>query len=303
MRRASLIIVAAIVVVPAQALQATAQGLLHKQQHAAGAGMAMMRPLPAQASAMAVTAAGTVSSADGAPIAMIAAIPTSPPAGGGVPGAVGGAPGAMPICIAMPAALDGAPLDAVPMPMPAIGCIDYPCIPPGFAPGGTVSVGGWPDASGPPPFVAPGGFASASPGIRHQGHGPLMYSPAGGNGRGTATAMSANALGQTNAAAMASAAPGRAVAAGLPVRAVGVRPGTLDVPGRRHMAPIGPSGPEASPAGTRPDAGVIQAAGTATKHDGISHAVGRAAPAAAAAVPAAPPRWRDRLRFAWPTTK
>jgi hypothetical protein len=301
MRHASLIIVAAIVVVPAHVRHATAQGLLLKQRHAAGAGLSTMRPLPAQAPAMANAATGAVSKADGATNATIAAVPLSPPAGGGVPGAVGGAPGVMPICIAMPAPLGGAPLDAMPMPMPSIdgmppiACVDYPTVPPGFDPGATVSVGGWPDASGPPD-------------MHHPFRGPLMYGRAGGNGGpGPTTAMSANAFGQATAATATSAAPGRAVAAGLPGRAIGVRPGTLDVPGRSQMAPIAPPTRPASTAsaaaGTRPDPGVIQAAGTTPKHDGVSHAVGAGTPAAASAATGPQPRWRDRLRFAWPAPK
>jgi len=311
MRRVILLIVAIMTLAAWQGREAAAQGLLHKHRHAAGAGMGMTRPLPALDSAMAVTASGAVSSADGATNATIAAVPLRPPAGGGVPGAGGGAAGVMPIHIAMPAALDGAPLDATPMPsiggMPPIACIDYPTAPPGFDPGATVFVGGWPDASGPPALMASGGLASAPPGMPHPFRGTPMDTHTGGNGRGHATAMSVNAFGQATAAAATPPAQGRAVAAGLPGRAVGVRPGTLDVPGRRQMTPIGTTGPEASTAGaaagTRPNAGVIQAAGGASTHDGVSHAVGRATPAASSASVAAPPRWRDRLRFAWPATK
>lgn len=298
MRHVILLVPAVLLAASLPSRHSAAQGLLHKHSRVAGAGLGTMRPLPVQASSVAIAATGDVSSSEGAAAAVTAVVPLPT-----------GVPGAMPICVMPPAPFDGAPLDAVPMPMPSIDggpMVVCPGVTPGFEPGSTVSVGGWPDASGPGAVPGPGGPGSGPPRMHHPIHGPLMFGTARGDGsRGHATAMVANDFGQATAA---TAQAGKTAAAGLPGRAVGVRPATLDVPGRRHMAPIRSTMPGSSAAtpsaGVRQDAGVIQAAGASPKQEGVAHAVGAAlqtTPASAAA--AAPPRWRDRLRLAWPTTK
>jgi hypothetical protein len=332
MRHVALLGLAALAVAALPARHSAAQGLLHKHRHVAGPGLAAMRPLSAQASAqvsaVAVAATGDVSASDGAAIATIATVTTNP----STPGAVGGARGMPPLGIVPPAApLDGLPIDAMPMPMPSIdggppiACIDYPCVPPGFDPGvdpgfapgfdpgDTVSVGGWLVALGPPDGMKPGGGLGSTPtGIHHPFRGPMMFSHARGDASAAnATALQANAFG---AATGSAAPPGRNVAGGLPGRAVGVRPGTLDVPGRRQMAPIGNAAPGSTASaggitrdsGAIRDSGVIQAAGIAPQHEGATRRAGTAgvpATGPASATAAAPPRWRDRLRVAWPTAK
>jgi hypothetical protein len=342
MRHVALLGLAALAVAALPARHSAAQGLLHKHRHVAGPGLAAMRPLSAQASAVAVAATGDVSASDGAAtasittIASIAAATTNP----STPGAVGGAPGMPPLGIVPPAApLGGLPIDAMPMPMPSIeggppvACIDYPCVPPGFDPGvdpgfvpgfvpgfdpgfdpgDTVSVGGWLVTLGPPDGMKPGGGLGSTPtSIHHPFRGPMMFNYARGDASAAnATALQANAFGAATASA---APPGRNVAGGLPGRAVGVRPGTLDVPGRRQMAPIGNAAPGSTASaggitrdsGAIRDSGVIQAAGIAPQHEGATRRAGTAgvpATGPASATAAAPPRWRDRLRVAWPTVK
>lgn len=325
MRHVALLGLAALAVAALPARHAAAQGLLHKHRHAAGPSLGAMRSLPAQTAPTAATTAtaGDVASSAGA----AAALPVNP----NLPGAVGGSPGTAAICIVPPAPLDGVPIDAVPMPMPsidggpAIACIDYPCIHPGFAPvvdpgvapgfdpgidpGSTVSVGGWPVAPGPVAIgfsgrhhTKPLAGGDAAPG------GPLMYGRPIAFSPMNAATPSTSAFGQAQAAAATTGPPGRNVAAGLPGRAVGVRPGTLDVPSRRQMTPIGgvPGGSTASSGDVRRDQGVIQAAGIAPQHDGATRRAGTGvtpAAAASSAATATPTRWRDRLHFAWPTTK
>jgi hypothetical protein len=273
MRHVILLVPAVLLAAALPSRHSAAQGLLHKHSRVAGAGLGTMRPLPAQASPVAIAATGDVSSSEGAAAAVTAVMPMPMPS------------------------IDGGP---------TVGCIDYPCIIPGFDPGSTVSVGGWPDASGPGAVTGPGGPGMGPPRMHHPIRGPMMFGAARGEGSpGHATAMVANDFGQATAAAAQS---GKTAAAGLPGRAVGVRPATLDVPGRRHMAPIRSTMPGASAAtpsaGVRRDAGVIQAAGTSPKQEGAAHAVGAALPTTpASSAAAAPPRWRDRLRVAWPTTK
>ena len=305
MRHVALLGLAAIAVAAIPAGHAAAQGLLHKHRHVAGPGLAAMRPLPTQAAPVVVAATGDVSSSDGAATAAIGTVATNPSlpgAVGGAPGAVAATPGAVGICVVPPAPLDGVPIDAVPMPLPsidggpAIACSDYPCIPPGFVPG---------FVPGADPGVAGHHHTRPLPGGDAAPGGPLMYGRPIGFSAMNAATPSASAFGQAPAAAANAAPPGRHVAAGLPGRAVGVRPGTLDVPGRRQMTPIGgpAHGATVSAGDVQRDPGVVQAAGIAPQHEGATRRAGTAGPATAAAMTATPTRWRDRLHIAWPTAK
>jgi len=123
---------------------------------------------------------------------------------------------------------------------------------------------------------------------------------------------------QTMNASMASAASasdvaggsGRALAGGLPNRAAGVRTDSLAT--IRHHG----HGPVTKPAGVAVSGDgssgrVVQAGGVAedaartAPHDRQSRLAASAVAGQAVIPPAATaaPRWRDRLRFAWPTTK
>jgi hypothetical protein len=302
MRHFALLGLAALAAATLPGQPAAAQGLLHKHRHAAGPGLGALRPLPA---AVTPTAAG-ITASDGATAAVIAAAPGGP----AVPGSVGGSPGGHAFCVLpIVTPIDGAPVDVMPMPMPSIDGLPVTGIgsPPfdgGFDAGSTVSVGGWPVDVGPPArgFAGhhhPGPLSAAG---KPQG-GPLMLGRPMEFSSTASAPLSANAFGQATAAAATAAPPGRSVAAGLPGRAAGVRPGQFNPPGRHTMASIdtatGRPTPAPVAAGSGRDAGVVHAnhetAAEAARGTGIP-------PVGAAASPAsAPPRWRDRIRFAWPS--
>ena len=303
MRHFALIGLAAIAAATLPGQHAAAQGLLHKHRHTAGPTLGAMRPLPAAASPL---AAGNAAS-DGATAAVIAATPAGP----AVPGSVGGSPGTGPISI-MPVRppIEG---DSIPMPSPMpsivglpITGIGSPTFDGGLDAGSTVSVGGWPvDAGAPPRGFAGHHHQGPLPAVGKPQGAPLMFGRPIGFSSTAAAPFSANAFGQATAAAATAAPPGRRVAAGLPSGGVGVRPGQFNPPGRHAMAPIdtatGRPNPTPNPAAasSRRDAGVVHA-----NHDAAAGAAGGAgipAVGAAAGPTPAPPRWRDRIRFSWPS--
>lgn len=302
---------------------AVAQGLLHKHaQRPLGVPMS----LPGQQGV-----ASAVSGSATAAVATVAIDPSSSvQAGGGVstPGAAPGGPALVAIAPGADLGVDVAAIDPggavgdgmiCVMPLPD-GQPGHPHVFHGLKPGATDGSPGM--LVGPPlgdpgvvdaglgdivtimPFVdAPPDGALAMPvaalvavqagGIDHQ-HGDHRLM--------TAAANRSVGQGFAPAAADASAGPGaQARFSGLPNRAAGMRadgvPGSL--PQARGLAdgkgPAASSAPRATSAGT--DArGVKQASASDAAKAGAGQP---RLPAQAAAAP----RWRDRLRFAWPTTK
>lgn len=306
----SALAVAGLIAVPASANP----GLLHKHG-ARPVGVPAMLPGQspaggvAAATAVAPSVAGAPSGAAASSIGVVNFVPgadASVAAGvvvvGGPDGSVtfgsdgpGVAPGQPPICV-----------------MPNPGMIDSGAIDPGMIDSGMVMV------DGPPPGFFGGGIDVGS--ADGAGDMPMVldttFLPVGPGGDGAGPRF----VNQTMSTSMTSAASastsdvaggnGRALAGGLPNRAAGVRTDSLAT--IRHHG----HGPVARPAGVAvsgddASGSVVQAGGVAeddartAPHDrqarlGASNVAGQAVipPAATAA-----PRWRDRLRFAWPTAK
>ena len=167
---------------------------------------------------------------------------------------------------------------------------------PGFDPGSVDAVP--PGVGGPQPQIGQG--ISVQP--------MLMSSMAAGP-------LQASSVQTTSAAAVPTTeATARAMAGGFPNRAVGLRADALG--GNRSHGRGVPATAGSVVAVSGDDAGgaVVQAGGataatdgtntsaTAKAHGGVARAVGGGQPAGLPASAAAP-RWRDRIRFAWPGAK
>jgi hypothetical protein len=200
------------------------------------------------------------------------------------PSAIGGDPGAIDPGMVDPGMVD-----------PGMGMVDG--FPAGYC-GGGIDVGSV-DGAGEMPMVLPASFLPVGPGGDGAGPGFVHHT--------MSASMTSAASASTSDVAGGS---GRALAGGLPNRAAGVRTDALATV--RHHG----QGPVTKPAsvavsGDDSSGHVVQAGGVAedaagpVPHDrqaklAVSNVAGQAVlpPAATAA-----PRWRDRLRFAWPTTK
>jgi len=323
----SAVAVAGLIAVPASANP----GLLHKHG-ARPVGVPTMLPGKSPtggvvaATAVAPSVAGAPSVVAASSIGVVAFVPGadgSAAAGvvvvGGPDGSVtfgadgpGVAPGQPPICVMPPP--DGHHSGPNGGPQfwhhPNPGMIDSGAIDPGMIDSGMVMV------DGPPPGFFGGGIDGNT--IDGAGDMPMvLYAPfpPGGPGR---EGVGPGFVHQTMNASMASAASasdvagggGRALAGGLPNRAAGVRTDSLATIRHHGHRPVAkPAGVAVS--GDDASGSVVQAGGVAedaartAPHDrqarlGASNGAGQAVipPAATAA-----PRWRDRLRFTWPTTK
>lgn len=193
-------------------------------------------------------------------------------------------------------------------------------LPPGAIGGGPVPIdaggvdSGMVMVEGPPPGFAWGAVDRAGdvPMVRHAAVAPGA-SGREGAGPGLAhhpmnASMVTAASAATGDAADVAGGGGRTLAAGLPNRAAGVRTDSLATI-RHHghgaasrAAGVAVGGDDAS--GSVVQAGGVAENATATpSHDRRARSMASAV-AGQAAVPPAPtaaPRWRDRLRFAWPT--
>ena len=328
------------VVVIAGAHPASANpGLLHKHGHRA-IGLPAMLPgqtLPGGPAATTLAPAG--GAAGGAATSSIAVAAIAPVGdGAGVAGVVlvGGAdgtpidPGLLPACnLPVPVGTahggDGGPnvfhklnpgvIDSgIAGPCPVGPCPVGPGavlvdgVSPGFDPGsvgGIVDVGAIDGGDAGPVMIyamAPGGPGAEG---RHGGfaHRPLpaaLASAASSNARGLGA--SAAATSATDGAGSA----GRALAGGLPNRAAGVRTEAVATIHRKSQGPAGPAAVVAV-SGDGSSDGVVQAGGVAddgaarASHTGRSRLAGGRAAVPPTATSA--PKWRDRLRFAWPTPK
>jgi hypothetical protein len=200
------------------------------------------------------------------------------------PGAIGGDPGAI-----NPAVVDSGIVDS--------GMVMVDGLPAGYC-GGVIDVGSV-DGAGDMPMVLYTTFLPAGPGGDGAGPG-FVHQTMSASMTSAASASTSDVAGGS----------GRALAGGLPNRAAGVRTDALAIV--RHHG-HGPVTKPASVAVSGDDSSghVVQAGGVAedaagpVPHDrqaklAVSNVAGQAVipPAATAA-----PRWRDRLRFAWPTTK
>ena len=306
----SALAVAAVIAVPASANP----GLLRKHG-ARPVGVPAMLPGQspaggvAAATAVAPSVAGAPSGAAASSIGVVAFVPGadgSVAAGvvvvGGPDGSVtfgsdgpGVAPGQPPICV-----------------MPNPGMIDSGAIDPGMIDSGMVMV------DGPPPGFFGGGIDGNT--IDGAGDMPVvLYAPfppgspgreGGGPGFAHQTMNASMAFAASASTSDVAGGSGRALAGGLPNRAAGVRTDSLAT--IRHHG----HGPVARPAGVAvsgedASGSVVQAGGVAEDAAGTAPHDRQARLAASAVagqgvIPptaTAAPRWRDRLRFAWPTAK
>lgn len=314
--RRSIALVAAVALVLAAAPAATAkQGLLHKPA-------AVAAPLVALPSGAMPAALPSPAPAPGAPVVAICVVPPEP---GAIDPGVDIKPMPLP-SIDLPAAVDGSAPVAIHHPWGGAG---------GFVPGfvgegaadGAVVVGIVPGATvaeGIPMIGLVESHVAGDGAVALTAATPLDWGPGGKHGHphhGLPTAVG----GQAAASMAAVDAPGagaRAPAGGWPGRAAGLRGDGIGAgPSRgpaasgavaRHKGDAAGSASAARGAAAakgdaprpavhadaaRPAAG-RDAARPAAGRDAARPAAGMAgAPAGAAATP---PRWRDRLRFAWP---
>jgi len=194
-----------------------------------------------------------------------------------------------------PGAIDGhpGPIDAGAVDSGLV-MVDVP--PAGFVPWG--SDAGTFDGAGNGPMVLSAALPPGGPGTERGGPG------FGGHSMNMAIASAASAPMGDGAGS-----GGRALAAGLPNRAAGVRTDALAA--IRHHGPRPTSAPNGVAASGDDSSGsVVQAGGIADDTSGTVHHDRQAKLAGAAAgqvgVPPAAtptPRWRDRFRFAWPMAK
>lgn len=305
--RRSIALVAAVTLVLAAAPAATAkQGLLRKPAAVAAPLVALpsgAMPAPIPATAMpAVASAGA--SSPGAPVTAIVIVPPAP---GAIDPGVDVKPMPLP-SIDLPASVEGSAPLAIHHPWDGAG---------GFVPGfvgegaadGAVVVGIVPGATvaeGIPMIGLVASNVAGDGAVALTAATPPAWGPGGKHGHphhGLPTAAGGQAAVRM-AAVDAPAAGARAPAGGWPGRAAGLRGDGINAGPSRGAAAGG------AVARHRPDAagsaaaarGAAAAKGDAARPaahaDAARPAAGMAgAPAGAAA---APPRWRDRLRFAWP---
>ena len=198
------------------------------------------------------------------------------------PGAIGGNPGAI-----NPGMVDSGMVDS--------GMVMVDGFPAAFCGGGLD--GGSVDGAGDMPTVLYATFLPAGPGGDGAGPG-FLRQPINASMASAASASTADAPGVS----------GRALAGGLPNQAAGVRTDSLaTIRHHGHRPASTPAGVAVS--GDDSSGSVVQAGGVAedaagaAPHDRRSKLAAPAAVGQAAVPPAATaaPRWRDRLRFAWPT--
>jgi hypothetical protein len=200
--------------------------------------------------------------------------------------------------------------------MPNPGMIDSGAIDPGMIDSGMVMV------DGPPPGFFGGGIDVGS--ADGAGDMPMVldttFLPVGPGGDGAGPRF----VNQTMSASMTSAASastsdvvggsGRALAGGLPNRAAGVRTDALATVrhhGHRPMRVGGSTAEGVAVSGDDASGSVVQAGGVAedaartAPHDRQARLAASAVAGQGVIPPTATavPRWRDRLRFAWPTAK
>mgnify|MGYP006274544811 FL=1 len=337
--RPALTVLAALAAAPALANP----GLLHKHARSLGAPMALPGQASGAVTAAAGGATVTVVGGGAAPVVTTTTLPAANDAGvvttvvagnaAGSIGVVGVAPGMLPVPIDATAidpgmGVDGGPvcimvpIDGDPAPiggavtggpvhihhrlapgavggspgiegLPADGVVDPGRVEPGLVtimpfPVDAIPIDGTgtvdPATAG---AIAPTGFVHAwRGGPGGEGIQPLATA--------TATALPAAA---PNAAALPSARAG-----GLPARAAGVR-GDAVSELHRHRPASAPGATAASGTAPAPGDGGASAAGSASAvAAGVARA-GAAPAAAGASGAAASPRWRDRLRIAWPGAK
>jgi hypothetical protein len=293
-------------------------GLLHKHG-ARTVGVPAM--LPGQSPAGGVAAATAVAppvagAPSGAAASSIGVVTFVPGADGSVAAGVvvvGGPDGSVTFGSDGPGVAPGQPPICV---MPNPGMIDSNAIDPGMIDSGMVMV------DGPPPGFFGGGIDGNT--IDGAGDMPVvLYAPfppgsPGREGGGPGFAHQTMSASMTSAASASTSdvvgGSGRALAGGLPNRAAGVRTDALATVrhhGHRPMRVGGSTAEGVAVSGDDSSGSVVQAGGVAQESAGTvphdrqakltaSNVAGQAVipPAATAA-----PRWRDRLRFAWPTTK
>jgi hypothetical protein len=183
---------------------------------------------------------------------------------------------------------------------------------PGFDPGGIdgmVEVGVVQDSAGMPIVLyaaaPPDGprMEHGGPGFRHHPTGAVMMTSAVARAEGVEAA--------STAATDGAGSTGRALAGGLPNRAAGVRTdavASVRHHGRGPMRVGAPTAEGVAVSGNDSSGSVVQAGGVAEDaagaavHDRRPKLAASAVAGQAVVPPAATtaPRWRDRLRFAWP---
>ena len=203
------------------------------------------------------------------------------------PGAIGGDPGAIDPGMVDPGMVDSGMVDS--------GMVMVDGFPAGYCGGGID--GGSVDGAGEMPMVLYATFLPAGPGGDRGGPG-FVHQPRNASMVSAASASTSDVAGGS----------GRALAGGLPNRAAGVRTDSLaTIRHHGHRPASTPAGVAVS--GDDSSGSVVQAGGVAedaagaAPHDRRSKLAAPAAAGQAAVPPAATaaPRWRDRLRFAWPT--
>jgi len=145
--------------------------------------------------------------------------------------------------------------------------------------------------------------------------GPPMPMPFLVRGAAASNTMQTTSMQTTSAAAVPTAdSAARAMAGGFPNRAVGLRADALGGSRSHGRGVPATAGSVVAVSGDDVRGGVVQAGGataatdgtntsaTAKAHGGVARAVGGGQPAGLPASAAAP-RWRDRIRFAWPGGK
>jgi len=180
------------------------------------------------------------------------------------------------------------------------GMVNIAVISPGFDPGGVDTLP--PVAVGPPMLVGQAIPAQPMP-------MPFMV-----RGAAASNTMQTTSMQTTSAAAVPTTdSAARAMAGGFPNRAVGLRADALGG-GRNHGRGVpATAGSVVAVSGEDAGGAVVQAGGATAAgddagaqakvkpHGGVARAVG--GPPVGVAGSAAAPRWRDRIRFAWPGAK
>lgn len=304
----SALALAGLIAVPASANP----GLLHKHG-ARPVGVPAM--LPGQSPAGGVAAATAVAPpVAGAPsgdavssIGVVAFVPGADGSAAAGVVVVGGPDGSVTFGSDGPGVAPGQPPICV---MPNPGMIDSGAIDPGMIDSGMVMV------DGPPPRFFGGGIDGNT--IDGAGDMPVvLYAPfppgspgreGGGPGFAHQTMNASMAFAASASTSDVAGGSGRALAGGLPNRAAGVRTDSLAaIRHHGHGLASKPAGVTVSGDDSR--GSVIQAGGVAedaagtAPHDRRSKLTASAVAGQATVPPSATaaPRWRDRLRFAWPT--
>jgi len=285
-------------------------GLLHKRAHGAMGAPAM---LPGQMPISSTATQAVNVSSDGVD------------AGGAAAASVAASPGSLAGCQVRPLPdgmmVGGVPVDGMPVDLATVdvgavdmGGVDVSCIGPAVIDPGMVDSGmvdsGMVSISVTSSGFDPGGIDTLPP----VAVGPPMPMPFLVRGAAASNTMQTTSMQTTSAAAVPTTdSAARAMAGGFPNRAVGLRADALGG-GRSHGRGVpATAGSVVAVSGDDAGGAVVQAGGataagdgagaqaTAKAHGGVARAVG----GQPAGVPgsAAQPRWRDRIRFAWPGVK